>query len=98
MSTASRSFVLHVGNFIRTLGCVLSRADLDTWIKKDPNYDAHTFILIHVDNVLIIGTDPAPVMEAFDENFDVRHDELNPTSHLGLEWVTSKIVKTKIHN
>ena len=49
-------------------------------------------------HTLIIGTDPELVVAAFREKFDIRHDELNPTSCLGLEWETSELGKTKVHN
>ena len=97
MSTASRSFALCLGDFIRTLGYVPSRADPETWIKKDDNYDGYSFMSAHVDDFLIIGTDPEPVMNAFKDEFDIRNDELNPSAYLVLEWEGSELGKTKIH-
>ena len=67
-------------------------------MKKDPNYNGFSFISTHVDYFLIIGTDPEPIVEVFKLKFDIRHDELNPTSYLGLEWETFERGKEKVHD
>ena len=92
-STASRSFVLCLGDFIRTLGLVPTRADSDVWIKKDPNYEEHSCTSIHFDDFLIIGTDLEPTIESFNKRFITRDDEINPTSCLGFQWECSELGK-----
>ena len=84
MSTRSRSFALYLGDFIRALGFIPTREDPDTWIKKNPNHDGCHRASTHVDDFLIIGTDLEPIMEGFKNNFEMRHEEVNPTSYLGL--------------
>ena len=37
-------------------------------------------------------------MEDFKKKFDIRHEEMNPTSCLGLQWEYSELGKCKIHN
>ena len=58
MSTASRSFALCACDFVRTLGFIPTRADLDTWIKKDPNYDGCSCTSTHVDDFFVVDTEP----------------------------------------
>ena len=55
-------------------------------------------MLTHMDDFLIISTDAETIMEGFKEKFETSHNELNPTSYLGLKWETSEIRKIKIHN
>ena len=51
----------------------------------------------HKDDFTKIGTHPEPIMEAFEIFFDFRHDELKPTSCLGLEWEKSELRTIKTH-
>ena len=95
---APRSLVLCVGDFVQTLGHAPPRADLDSWTKKDPNHDGCSLAPAHADGFLTIETDPEPIMEAFKENFGIRHDELSPAPCLGLEWETSELGKIKNHD
>ena len=69
MSASSRSFALCLGDFIRTLGCVPSRADPDTWMKNYPNCDGLSFITTHVNYFLIIGIDPETIIEVLRSEF-----------------------------
>ena len=52
----------------------------------------------HVDDFLVIGTNPDPIIEAFKKNFDMMHEEINTTSYLGLQWEHSELGSSKIHN
>ena len=85
MSTASMSFALYLGDFITALGFIPAQADPDKWIKKDPNYDGCSRASTHVDDFLIIVTDPEPIMEGVKNKFDTRHEDVNLTSYLGLQ-------------
>ena len=98
MVTASRSFALCLGDFIRTLGLFPTRADPGTHTKKDPNYEGFSCASTHVDDFLIIGTDLESIIEKFKEKFDIVHEEVNPTSYLGSQWECSALNKRKIHN
>ena len=81
-----------------TLGFAPARADPDMLIKKDPGHKMHSCTSTHVDDFLIIGTNKEPIMEAFKKKFDMRHEEINPTSYLRLQWKHSELGKCKIHN
>ena len=72
MVKASRSFVSLLGDFIRTLGCVPSRDDPDTWMKKDEGYEGYSHTHAHADDFLIIRISPEITMRKFEEKFLIR--------------------------
>ena len=96
--TALRSWLLYLGDFMRSIGCVLTRADLGIWIKKDSNYNGYCYISTHADDFLIIGTDPESVMKAFKDKFEIRNDKINPAMYLGIEWQWTELGKTKVYS
>ena len=83
---------------MRTFGFAPTRADPDIWTKKDSNCEGHTCMSTHMDNFLMIVTNPEPIMESFKKKFGIRHEEINPTSCLGLQWEHSELRNYKIHN
>ena len=98
MATASRSFSLSLGDFIRTLGCVPSRPGPGAWMKKDEVHEGCSCAPTHVDDLLIIGTNPEITMRKFEETFLIRTQEIDPEVCLGLKWEVDEKGKRKAHN
>ena len=83
MATVSRSFSLFLGDFIRTLGHLPSRADPDAWMKKDEGCEGCSHMSTHVDDFLIIGKNPEIIMRKFEKKFLIRTQEIDRGTCLG---------------
>lgn len=84
-AAASRAWSLHFRGFIRRLGFVLMRADQCMQIKAEDDRKLHQCMSTHTGDLLIVGEDPMRSMELLAENFDIRHAEENPGTHLSLQ-------------
>ena len=73
MHVESRSS-LCLGNFMRILGRMLSIADLDIRTRKYLPYHSHSCMSAHINNFLMIRTDPESTMEEFKTKFYIRND------------------------
>ena len=96
--TASRSFSLFLGDFVRTLGHAPSRADPGTWMKKDEGREVCSRLSTHVEDFLTIGTSPKITMRKFEETFLIRTQEIDPGACLGSQWEANEKGKRKVHS
>ena len=73
-------------------------AELEKKPDEDGTKDIYSYISTHVDDFLIISTNPEPIMEEFKKKFQIRNIELSPTSYLGLQWEALPDGAMKMHN
>ena len=59
LMTASNSFYKYCGYFLRNLGITPSRAYYYLWIIKSEYYEGYSYIVTHVDDVIIATNNPS---------------------------------------
>ena len=69
LSTSSRAFHEFLGDTLRSLGFVPSRADQDLWYCKSQDHDGYDYLAVHVDDILIAAKQPAKYMNAIEQQF-----------------------------
>jgi len=83
LATSARQWNLALGDMIRKLGFVPTRADPDLWIKDSPCGKGYEYIATYVDNIIIVSKDPKVYMNKIKEVFPIRNEEVNPSYYLG---------------
>ena len=83
LATSARQWNLALGDMIRKLGFVPSRADPDLWIKESPCKSHYEYIATYVDDIIIVCKDPKIYMKQIKEVFPIRNEEISPSYYLG---------------
>ena len=83
---------------MRSLGFVPTREDPNVWIRPHEEVTTYEYIEMHVHNFLIVSKTPQNIMELFQEKFNVRDIELDPSIHLCSEWVKRDDNLLQIHS
>ena len=88
------------------MGFSTSRADADLWIKKSSNGKGYEYITTHVDDVIVVSTDPKKYMTKLSQHFmtklsqhfPIKKVEENPSYYLGnnLQQKGSKQMKVSL--
>jgi len=83
LKTASRSFHEFVGDCLRRIGFIPTRADQDLWIRKSDNYHGYDYIATHVNDIVIAARRPQEYMASIEQEFMVHNKEDSPLYYLG---------------
>ena len=83
MATASRAFHEFLGDKLRRMDFIPSRADPDLWMKINDEKNGYDYIATHVDDLIIVAKEPQHYMSMIEQEFVVRNIEDSPSYYLG---------------
>ena len=82
LSTSARQWNLALGEAIRNMGFIPSRANPDLWLTILPEHDKYEYIATYVDDIIIVAMDPTKYLDVLADKFPIRHIETNPSYYL----------------
>jgi hypothetical protein len=77
---------------LRSMDFKPSYADPDVWYKpatKENGFEYYEYILVYVDDILVLSTSPLPIMETIRQAYRLKEDPSTPKDYLGAkikEW------------
>ena len=83
LSTSARQWSLQLGDTLKSLGFVPSRADPDLWIKESDDGTHYEYIGTHVDDLIIVSKNPMKYIDIIKTIYPLRNVEENPEFYLG---------------
>ena len=95
LATSARQWSLTLGDAIKNMGFVPTRADPDLWIKHDTKAGKYEYIATYVDDIIIVSRDPMKYIDIIKSKFPIRNIEEMPEYYLGnnLEVRGNKTIK-----
>jgi Reverse transcriptase (RNA-dependent DNA polymerase) len=82
----------HLALTIRTMGFSACLADADVWLRKNakPNgSEYYEYLLVYVDNILVVSHNPQSVMDTLSENYTLKAGSVRaPKEYLGSDIST----------
>ena len=73
LATSARQWNIKLGDTIRALGFIPTRADPDLWIKMNHDIRKYEYIATYVDNIIIVAVDPMIYIEKIKEEYPIRN-------------------------
>jgi len=78
----------HLANTLHQMGFTSSLADPDFWFKaakKENGYEYYEYVLVYVDNLLVLSHQPSITMKKLEEFYRLKDGFDKPTRYLGAE-------------
>jgi len=83
LSTSARAWNIELGDMIRGLGFVPTRADPDLWIRLDGGTNKYEYIATYVDDLIMVGHKSKELMGRIKEKYPIRNISEVPEYYLG---------------
>ena len=83
LSTSARQWSKKLGDSLRGMDFRPSRCDPDLWFKLKDDSSGYEYIATYVDDLIIVATKPKQYILPLQEQFPIRHIEMNPGYYLG---------------
>ena len=96
LATSARQWSLALGDVLKEIGFVPTRADPDLWIRPTEDNKSYDYIATHVDDLIIASKNPEQYIDKLKINFPLRHVEENPDFYLGNNMLTRDDSTVKI--
>ena len=95
LATSARQWNIRLGDTIRELGFVPTRADPDLWIKRSDDGKKYEYIATYVDDIIVVAIKPNKYLDKIKDQFPIRNIEANPEYYLGnnIEVRSNKTIK-----
>ena len=71
---------------LRSMEFKPSYADTDVWMRaatKIDGFEYYEYILVYVDDVLVISASPIPIMKTLQQAYHLKDEPTAPTTYLG---------------
>lgn len=71
---------------LRSMNFVPSYADPDVWMRpatKDTGSEYYEYILVYVDDILVLSATPLPIMKTIHKAYCLKEDPARPSQYLG---------------
>ena len=81
LKTSANAWRNHLCTTLKGMQFQFSLADNDVWLRKDTKPDGtsyYSYILVYVDDILIISHDPSRYMKLLTEKYYVKEDSIGP--------------------
>ena len=88
LPTAAISFHDFLGDTLRRIGFIPSRADQELWIIKAKDHDGYDYLATHVDDLIIAAKRPGQYIAKIEQEFGSRNIEDFPKFYLGCNVTT----------
>ena len=83
LATSARQWNITLGDSIRAMGFVPTRADPDLWIKLNGESDTYEYIATYVDDLIVVAKEPMRYLDEIKKQYPIRNIEFNPEYYLG---------------
>ena len=83
LPTAAISFHDFLGDTLRRIGFIPTRADQELWIIKSKDHDGYDYLATHVDDLILAAKRPGQYMSKIEQEFGLRNIEDSPKFYLG---------------
>ena len=83
LATSARQWSLALGDTIREMGFVPTRADPDLWIRLSDDQEKYEYIATYVDDIIIVAKDPNKYLNVVKDKYPIRNIEETPEYYLG---------------
>ena len=83
LSTSARQWSKRLGDSLRGMGFKPSRCDPDLWLKLKDDGSGYEYMATYVDDIIIVADKPEKYLLPLQEQFPIRHIEMNPEYYLG---------------
>ena len=86
LKSASSCWWSMFADFLRAIGFIQSYGDSDTWYREDEKHPtgAYEYLCVHVDDFIIVATEPWATMKTIQQRFTVSNPE-EPRFYLGAD-------------
>ena len=83
LSTSPKAFHDFLGDKLRSMGFIPTRADQDLWYKKSSDQSGYDYIATHVDDIMIAAKRPGLYMDMIEKQFIIHNKTDSPDYYLG---------------
>jgi len=86
LKTSGAAWRAHFAEVLHGMGYISSLADPDVWLKaecKPDGFEYYSYILVYVDNILVIAHKPETIMKILAKTFRLKGGYAPPTRYLG---------------
>lgn len=91
LKSSAKAWRSHLCNTLKTMGFEHSLADNDVWLRKSTNSDGsnahYSYILVYVDDILIVAHKPEGFMNMLSKHYYVKESSIGPPNlYLGTKY------------